>query len=188
MTMGMVSSQLLASSHIAAMDLGDLTSVSFTTLNEISEVQTFGPSSLVRTKITEQLLQTQAKVLVSKQIQISLDNQLLSAETMRQRLGLGSSNIANHPVVLRISALTTTKHLLKRYQLVLLRDMMRMKHVLGHNVRRQMWESWYQNEANIQRKAPNVHNLFLYSLDMSDNDTNDELLHFNKFTLWRPNE
>ena len=174
--------------NIAAMDLGDLTSVSFTTLDEIYEVQSSSPSSQLRIQIIKKLFETQAKVHVSKKILISLDEQLLSAETKRHHLGLGSSNIANHPVVLRISALATTKHLVKRYQLVLLRDMMRMKHALGQNVRRQMWENWYQTEADLQSKAPNVHNFFLYSLNQSENDTNAEVLPFNRFTLWRPNE
>ena len=170
------------------MDLGDLTSASFTTIDEVLEVQTSSSSSQVRNQIRKKLLETQAKLLVSKQIHLSLNDQLISVETMRKRLGLGSSNIANHPVVLKISSLTTTKHLVQRYQLVLLRDMMRMKHFLGHNVRTQMWESWYKHEADLQRKAPNVHNLFLWSLDMPEQDSNAEVLPFNSFTLWRPNE
>ena len=174
--------------YIATMDLGDLTSVSFTTLDEICDVHSTSPSSQFRNQIIKKLFEAQTKVLMSKKILISLDEQLLSAETKRHHLGLGSSNIANHPVVLRISTLTTTKHLVKRYQLVLLRDMMRMKHALGQNVRRQMWENWYQTETELQHKAPNVHNFFLYSLDEPENDTNAEVLPFNRFTLWRPNE
>ena len=137
----------------------------------------------------KQLLITQAKLLISQQSHKSLTEQLRSAEVMRKRLGLGSSNIANHPVVMRISSLTTSQHLMRRYQLVLLRDMMRMKHAIGLSVRPQLWENWYRNESDLQREAPNVHNLFLWSLDMHDNDDNAEvLMSLNRFTLWRPTE
>ena len=171
------------------MDLGNLRSVSFTTLDEVLEVHTAKPLAQMRNQVTKQLLATQAKLLVSQQAQKSLTGQLQSAEVMRQRLGLGSSNIANHPVVMRISSLTTTQHLIKRYQLVLLRDMMRMKHALGLSVRPQLWENWYRNESDLQSEAPNVHNLFLWSLDSVDQDTNEEvLMSLNRFTPWRPTE
>ena len=171
------------------MDLGDLTSVSFTTLDEVLGIHASKPLPQMRNQVMKQLLITQAKLLISQQSHKSLTEQLRSAEVMRKRLGLGSSNIANHPVVMRISSLTTSQHLMRRYQLVLLRDMMRMKHAIGLSVRPQLWENWYRNESDLQREAPNVHNLFLWSLDMHDNDDNAEvLMSLNRFTLWRPTE
>lgn len=182
-------SQLKSTPNTSVMDLGNLRSVSFTTLDEVLEIYASKPLPQMRNQVTKQLLTTQAKLLISQQAQKSLTEQLQSAEVMRKRLGLGSSNIANHPVVMKISALTTSQHLMRRYQLVLLRDMMRMKHALGLSVRPQLWENWYRNESDLQSEAPNVHNLFLWSLDVGEHDTNTEVLvPLNRFTLWRPNE
>ena len=89
-------------------------------------------------------------------------------------------------MVMRLSALTTTHHLLKRYQLVLLRDMMRMKQALGVNVRPRLWETWYRNEVELRRESPNVHNLFLWSLESQENDENADMLPVTRFSPWRP--
>lgn len=182
-------SQLQSTRNTSVMDLGNLRSVSFTTIDEVLEIYASKPIPQMRNQVTKQLLRTQAKLLLSQQAQKILTEQLQSAEVMRKRLGLGSSNIANHHVVIKISALTTSQHLMRRYQLVLLRDMMRMKHALGLSVRSQLWENWYRNESDLQSEAPNVHNLFLWSLDVGEHDANAEVLvPLNRFTLWRPNE
>ena len=170
------------------MDLGDLSFVSFTTLGEDLEFQACMASLQVRDQLSQQLLSTQAKLLMAQQFQKSLTEQLRAAEVARTRLGLSSSNIANHPVVLRISALATTQHLVRRYQLVLLRDMMRMKNALRVNVRPQMWETWYRNEAKLRREAPNVHNLFLWSLEQQEHDGEAGILPLTRFTPWRPTQ
>ena len=178
----------LTNTLITNMDLGDLSFVSFTTLDEDLEFQACRSPLQVREQLVQQLLATQAKLLISQQVQKSLAEQLRAAEVARKRLGLGSSNIANHPVVLRLSMLTTTHHLMRRYQLVLLRDMMRMKHVLGVHVRPQLWETWYRNESQLKLEAPNVHNLFLWSLELQDNDGSSDMLPFTRFTPWRPSQ
>ena len=170
------------------MDLGDLSFVSFTTLDEDLEFQACRAPLQVRNQLAQQLLSTQAKLLVSQQVQKSITEHLRSMEVARTRLGLSSSNIANHPMVMRLSALTTTHHLLRRYQLVLLRDMMRMKQALGVNVRPGLWESWYRNEAELRNEAPNVHNLFLWSLERQDNYEDADMLPVTRFSPWRPSQ
>ena len=104
------------------MDLGDLSFVSFTTLDEDLEFQACRAPLQVRNQLYQQLLSAQAKLLAAQKVQKSVTEQLRSMEVIRARLGLSSSNIANHPMVMKLSALTTTHHLLKRYQLVILRD------------------------------------------------------------------
>ena len=136
----------------------------------------------------QQLLTAQAKLLTSQKVQKSVTEDLRSMEVARTRLGLSSSNIANHPIVMKLSALTTTHHLLRRYQLVLLRDMMRMKQALGVNVRPRLWESWYNNEFELRNESPNVHNLFLWSLERLENDENADMLPVTRFSPWRPTE
>ena len=170
------------------MDLGDLSFVSFTTLDEDLEFQACRAPLQVRDQLIRQLLTTQAKLLVSQQAQKSLTYQLNVAEVARTRLGFSSSNIANHPVVVRLAALTTTHHLMRRYQLVLLRDMMKIKNALGMQVRPQMWETWYRNEAQLRREAPNVHNLFLWSLEPQEIDGDADILPLTRFTTWRPTQ
>ena len=170
------------------MDLGDLSFVSFTTLDEDLEFQACRAPLEVRNQLSQQLLTTQAKLLASQQVQKYVTDQLRSVEVARTRLGLSSSNIANHPMAMRLSALTTTHHLLRRYQLVLLRDMMRMKQALGVNVRPRLWESWYRNEVELRSEAPNVHNLFLWSLERQDNDENADMLPVTRFSPWRPSQ
>ena len=170
------------------MDLGDLCSVSFTTLGEDLEFQASRAPLQIRDQLCQQLLSTQAKLLTAQKSQKSLTDQLSAAEVARTHLGLSSSNIANHPVVVRISALATTQHLMRRYQLVLLRDMMRMKNALRVYVRPQMWETWYRNEAKLRREDPDVHNLFLWSLEPQDHDGEAGILPLTRFTPWRPTQ
>ena len=168
------------------MDLGDLSFVSFTTLDEDLEFQACRTPLQVRNQLCQQLLVTQAKLLTARKVQKSVTEQLCSTEVARSRLGLSTSNRANHPMVMRLSALTTTHHLLKHYQLVLLRDMMRMKQALGVNVRPRLWETWYRNEVELRSESPNVHNLFLWSLDSQKNDENADMLPVTRFSPWRP--
>ena len=168
------------------MDLGDLSSVSFSTLNEGQELQAYRTPLQTRDQLSQQLLQTQAKILISEQVMKSLTDQLCAAEVARARLGLKLSNIANHPVVMRLSALNTTHHLMRRYQMVLLRDIMRMKHALGIYVSPRLWEGWYRTEVHIRHDAPNVHNLFLWSLELLDNEEGNDELPLAICTLWRP--
>ena len=168
------------------MDLGDLRFVSFTTLDEDLEFQACTTPLQVRDQLSQQLLHTQAKILITQQVLKSLAEQLRDVEVARVRLGLSLSNIANHPVVVRLSALTTTHHMMRRYQLVLLRDTMRIKHALGTHVSPRLWEGWYRTEAQIQQEAPNVHNLFLWSLEIQDNEEGNDLLPLTRFTPWRP--
>ena len=170
------------------MDLGDLSFVSFTTLDDDLEFQACRAPLQVRNQLYQQLLTAQAKLLTSQKVQKSVTEDLRSMEVARTRLGLSSSNIANHPIVMKLSALTTTHHLLRRYQLVLLRDMMRMKQALGVNVRPRLWESWYNNEFELRNESPNVHNLFLWSLERLENDENADMLPVTRFSPWRPTE
>ena len=170
------------------MDLGDLSSVSFTTLNEGQEIQACRTPLQTRDQLSQQLLQTQAKVLISQQILKSLADQLCAAEVARASLGLKVSIIANHPVVVRLSALNTSNHLMRRYQLILLRDIMRMKDALGISVSPRLWEGWYRTEVQIQHEAPNVHNLFLWSMELQDNEEGNDELPLIRFTPWRPSQ
>ena len=161
--------------YYSNMDLGDLRFVSFTTLDEDLEFQACRSPLQVRDQLSQQLVQTQAKILITQQVLKSLATQLSDAEVARARLGLSLSNIANHPVVVRLSSLTTTHHMMRRYQLVLLRDILRMKHALGIHVSPRLWEGWYHAEAQLQQQAPNVHNLFLWSLEIQDNEERNDL-------------
>ena len=170
------------------MDLGDLSFVSFTTLDEDLEFQACRAPLQVRNQLYQQLLSAQAKLLAAQKVQKSVTEQLRAMEVIRARFGLSSSNIANHPMVMKLSALTTTHHLLKRYQLVILRDMMRMKQALGSNVRPRLWESWYHNEVDLRNESPNVHNLFLWSLERHENEENADMLPVTRFSPWRPSE
>ena len=156
------------------MDLGDLSFVSFSTLDEDLEFQACRAPLQVRNQLYQQLLSAQAKLLAAQKVQKSVTEQLRSMEVIRARLGLSSSNIANHPMVMKLSALTTTHHLLKSYQLVILRDMMRMKQALGTNVRR--------------NEFPNVHNLFLLSLERHENEENPDMIPVKRFFPWRSTE
>ena len=115
--------------------------LSFTTLDEDLEFQVCMAPFQMRNQLSQQLLTTQAKILASELVQNSCTEQLRPMKVARTRLGLSSSNIANHPMVMRLSALTPTHHLLRRYQLVLLRDMMRTNQALGVIVSPRLWES-----------------------------------------------
>ena len=172
--------------YYSNMDLGDLRFVSFTTLDEDLEVQACRTPFQVRDQLSQQLVQSQSKILITQQVLASLAAQLRDVEVARARLGLSLSNIANHPIVMRLSALTTSHHMVRRYQLVLLRDIMRMKHALGTHVNPRLWEGWYRAEAQLQQEAPNVHNLFLWSLEIQDNEEGNDLLPLTRFTPWRP--
>ena len=170
------------------MDLGDLSLVSFSTLKDL-EFQGCTTSLQVRDKLSQHLHNIKVKLLISQQMQRDLAEQLRMAEVARQRLGLGFSNIANHPCVVRLSVLTTTHHLMRRYQLVLLRDTMRLKRSLGMDVSPRLMETWYRKVVQLRRESPNIHNLFLWSLDQRhSNDEDANMLPMTRFIPWRPVE
>ena len=77
------------------MDLGDLSFVSFTTLDEDLEFQACRAPLQVRNQLYQQLLSAQAKLLAAQKVQKSVTEQLCSKEVVKARLGLSSSNIAN---------------------------------------------------------------------------------------------
>ena len=56
----------------------------------------------------------------------------------------------------------------------------------GVNVRPRLWETWYRNEVELRRESPNVHNLFLWSLESQENDENADMLPVTRFSPWRP--
>ena len=170
------------------MDLGDLSLVTFTTFDEDLEIQACTTPLQVRDQLSQQLIQTKAKILISQKVLSSLSDQLRAAEVARARLGLSSTNIANHPLVVRLSALTTTHHLMRRYQMVLIRDIMRMKYALRISVSTRLWEGWYRNEVQVRNEAPNVHNLFLWSLELQDEEEGTDMLALTRFVPWRPTQ
>ena len=157
------------------MDIGDLSTVTFSTLDEDTEYEDHD--------LYQKLLVTQTKLRYAQQAQESLAKQFQNVEKTRQRLGLGSRIVANHPIAMRLSAFSTMHHMMWRYELILQRDMMLMKKLLGMNVRPHARETWYNDteDEKLRREAPNVHSLFLLSLDLQDTD-------IARTTLWRPTD
>lgn len=92
-------------------------------------------------------------------------------------------NVANNPIAVRLTVLSTHIHVLRRYQLVLLREIMRMHHALRRHVSPQLWATWYNREGQMSQQAPNVHNQFLLTHD------DNRFLHPTiRDTLWRPSQ
>ena len=133
----------------------------------------------------QQLIDTQVKLKVSEQAQMNLAEQVKMAEVVRRRLGhgSGSSNVANHPIAMRLSSLRGTYHMISRYQLKLLKNIMTLKQALGMNMDSEML-SWDSLEEQVMQDPPNLHTVFPWSLEVEEHNGQPQP----RATPWRPTE
>ena len=126
------------------------------------------------------------RLYVAHEMENSVKSRIRVAECLRSYMhsDISSSFIANHPLSGRLATLTTYLHALRRYQLLLLRDLIQLQERMGIEQHPRLWEDWLNNEMQIEQEAPNVHNDFLWSTQLQHDTDNGLPTKLN--TPWRP--
>ena len=108
------------------------------------------------------------------------------AERLRSDMhtDMSSSFIANHALSGRLATLSTYLHALRRYQLLLLRDLIHLQKHMGIEQHPRLWEDWVDSEMQIEQESHNVHNDFLWSTQLQHDTDNGLPSVLN--TPWRP--
>ena len=123
----------------------------------------------------------QAKLFVSQDLHTDLKNQLRNVMFLRSQL---LNN--NHPLGLRVAVLSTSLQALRRYQIILLKDLLILRRYLGGHVSPRMWQTWVLQRNQLEQEVPNVHDLFLWSVDVQEvYSTRDQIMFV---TPWRPSQ
>lgn len=160
------------------MDYGGLLSCSFSTYVEnVSDDVTAAASLSESQRLYQYVLNTNFKLLTTVKLQKALKERLadieLLSETAERSLGCpGASRLLS----LQLTHLKTVLHLMYRYQLLLIRDLMRAESRLGRPPSPEVWRDWYANEAALRSHAPNVHDAFLWTFNLPHPEDGDRSL------------
>ena len=135
----------------------------FSTVDEDLESLACKTSSIeANNLLIQQLITCHAKLNASHHFMKTLTEKVKVLQAFVSRLDHGSSYIAKHPYVMKLSTLTTTHHMLERYQSVLQKDILSIEAAIEIRVNTHSWESWYQFEEQLQNFAPNVYSFLLW--------------------------
>ena len=163
------------------MDLGSVSSVKFSGLPADFDLSSPLKSLSERRHLCGVAKTLQAKLSVLQDLHTDLKNQLRNVMFLRSQL---LNN--NHPLGLRVAVLSTSLHALRRYQIILLRDLLILRRYLGGHVSPRMWQTWVLQRNQLEQEVPNVHDLFLWSVDVQEvYSTRDQIMFV---TPWRPSQ
>ena len=163
------------------MDLGSVSSVKFSGLPSDFDLSSPLKSLSERRHLCGVAKTLQAKLSVSQDLHTDLKNQLRNVMFLRSQL---LNN--NHPLGLRVAVLSTSLHALRRYQIILLRDLLILRRYLGAHVSPRMWQTWVLQRDQLEQEVPNVHDLFLWTVDVQEvYSTRDQIMFV---TPWRPSQ
>ena len=163
------------------MDLGSVSSVKFSGLPSDFDLSSPLKSLSERRHLCGVAKTLQAKLSVSQDLHTDLKNQLRNVMFLRSQL---LNN--NHPLGLRVAVLSTSLHALRRYQIILLRDLLILRRYLGGHVSPRMWQTWVLQRDQLEQEVPNVHDLFLWTVDVQEvYSTRDQIMFV---TPWRPSQ
>ena len=165
------------------MDLGSVSSVKFSGLPSNFDMSSPLKSLSERHHLCGVAKTLQAKLSVSQDLHTDLKNQLGNVMTLRRSQALNNNN---HPLGLRVAVLSTSLHALRRYQIILLKDLLILRRYLGGHVSPRMWQTWVLQRNQLEQEVPNVHDLFLWSVDVQEvYSTRDQIMFV---TPWRPSQ
>ena len=163
------------------MDLGSVSSVKFSGLPSDFDLSSPLKSLSERRHLCGVAKTLQAKLSVSQDLHTDLKNQLRNVMFLRR-----SQLNNNHPLGLRVAVLSTSLHALRRYQIILLKDLLILRRYLGGHVSPRMWQTWVLQRNQLEQEVPNVHDLFLWTVDVQEVSYTREQIMF--VTPWRPTQ
>lgn len=172
-------SVILISIHI--MDLGSVSSIQFSGLPSDFNLSSPLKSISERRRLCGVAKTLQAKLSVSQDFHTDLKNQLRDMVNLRSQLSYN-----NHPLGLRVAVLSTSLHALRRYQIILLRNLLILRRYLGGHVSPRMWQTWVIQRDQLEQEVPNVHDLFLWAVDVQEVPYANNQIMF--VTPWRPSQ
>lgn len=160
------------------MDYGGALSCSFSTyVEDVSGDVTAAASRSEAQRLHQYVLNTNVKLLTVADLQRVLKGRLADTELLSETAEAslecpGASRLLS----LQLVHLRTVMHLLYRYQLLLIRDLMRAESRLGRPPSPEVWRDWYANEAALRSHAPNVHDAFLWTFNLPHPEDGDRSL------------
>ena len=129
-----------------------------------------------------QLLETNA-LLTSINARNSVHNDMEDIEVdplnQLEELRRGCSPLAG-----RLATLQTFLHIARRYQLVLVRDLLQLKASLGIALQPELWTNLDTAVRMVTEDPPNVHDLYLWSSRTTEQQTREPMRE--NVALWRP--
>ena len=131
------------------MDLGSVSSVKFSGLPSNFDMSSPLKSLSERRHLCGVAKTLQAKLSVSQDLHTDLKNQLRNVMFLRSQL---LNN--NHPLGLRVAVLSTSLHALRRYQIILLKDLLILRRYLGGHVSPRMWQTWVLQRNQLEQEVP----------------------------------
>ena len=124
---------------------------------------------------------TKAKLQVVRQLQQGLMHKLEAVDVLEDAMG---GRQLPH-LQCRVATLTTSLHQLQRYQLVLARNLLRVKALLSLPITSGLWQDYYQFEEWVHQTRPNVHEIFLWQEDAQDINMENMEEAYIQPSLWR---
>ena len=151
------------------MDLGDLSSSTFKTFYDEASSR---PTMEDKRRTIEFIKATTRKLQIAKNLQIHYTELLYDNEVVVDRLGSdefgGNNNYHWMSLALRASTYQTAYHLIYRYQILLMRDLLRARESLGLTLSHEARMEFMNQTMSLREDAPNIHELFLYTNNMEE--------------------
>lgn len=170
------------------MDLGDLNYSNFKTFYD--ETSSSPATVEDRTRVVEFIKATTRKLQIAKNLQRHYTELLYDIEVLVDRLESdelgGKNNYHWTSLSFRASSYQTAYHLIYRYQIVLMRDLLRARESLGLPLSQEAWMEFMNQTMSLREDAPNIHELFLYTNNMEEVEETAEVVPLQ--CLWRSSD
>lgn len=168
--------------------MGDLSYSTFKTF--YGNETTLCPTMEDRMRVFEFIKVTTRKLQIAKNLQRHYTELLHDTEVVVSRMEsdeLGGKNKCNWTsIACRASSYQTAYHLIYRYQVALMRDLLRARESLGLPLSQEAWVEFMNQYMSMREDAPNIHDLFLYTNNMEEIEETAEVLPLQ--CLWRPTD
>ena len=148
-------------------------------VNHHDPLQSLSPTELYMYK--EFVSSTQAKLHITHRVQSELMNRLEAVDALEDAIG----GLQLPHLQARMAMLTTSLHMFKRYQLVLSRNLLRVKALLKLPVTSQLWQDYYLLEERVEQMRPNVHDIFMWQEDAQEISLDRPDESYVQPSLWR---
>ena len=177
---------LVTSSFWSAMDLGDLAHSTFMTFLEDPKI--LCATLADRRRVNDFIKKANMKLALSQRLQEHCTQLLYDTEVKLSRMEPDKFGANYTSLACRATNYQTASHLIYRYQLVLMRDMVRAKERLGLSMGQGALTDLADRVVSLRLDAPNVHDMFVTTNNMQDvvptSDSDEPPLSF----LWRPTD
>ena len=170
------------------MDLGDLAHSTFMTFLEDPKI--LCPTLADKRRVSDFIKKANMKLALTERLQEHCTQLLTDTEVKLSRMEPDEFGANYTSLASRATNYQTVSHLIYRYQLVLMRDLVRAKKRLGLSMGQGALTDLAERfeSLTLREDAPNVHDMFVTTNNMQDvvptTDLDEPPLSF----LWRPSD